>query len=66
MIWLALVAAVFVIGGAWFVAGTLRTRLIVAGLGIASVATYWLVGHPDMGDRPLDRRLAAIEADEDG
>lgn len=62
MIWIALVAVVFVAGGAWLVAKSLRTRAIVAGLGVAAVAIYWFTGHPDMGDRPLDRRLAEVEA----
>ena len=61
MIWIALVAVVFVAGGAWLVAKSMRTRAIVAALGVASVATYWFVGHPDMGDNPLDVRLAAAE-----
>lgn len=62
MIWIALVAVVFVAGGTWFVAKSAKTRAVVAGLGIAAVAIYWFVGHPDMGDRPLDKRLEQIEA----
>ena len=61
MIWIALVAVVFVAGVAWLVAKSTQTRLIVLALGVAGVATYWFVGHPDMGDRPLDVRLAEAE-----
>jgi cytochrome c-type biogenesis protein CcmH/NrfG len=62
LIWIVLVAVVFVAGGAWFAAKTIKTRLAVLGLGIAGVATYWFIGHPDMADRPLEARLDAIEA----
>ncbi len=61
MIWIALVAVVFVAGGAWIVAKSMQTRLIVLALGVASVAAYWFSGHPDMSDRPLDARLAEAE-----
>jgi cytochrome c-type biogenesis protein CcmH/NrfG len=61
LIWIALVAVVFVAGGSWLVAKTVQTRVIVFALGVASVATYWFVGHPDMSDHPLDARLAAAE-----
>ncbi len=61
MIWIALVAVVFVAGGTWLVAKSMQTRLIVLAMGVAGVATYWFVGHPDMGDRPLDVRLAEAE-----
>lgn len=61
MIWIALVAVVFVAGGAWLVAKSMQTRLIVLALGVAGAGTYWLAGHPDMGDRPLDVRLAEAE-----
>jgi cytochrome c-type biogenesis protein CcmH/NrfG len=61
VIWIALVAVVFVAGGAWLVAKSMQTRLVVLALGVASVATYWFMGHPDMSDRPLDARLAEAE-----
>lgn len=61
MIWLAIVAAVFVVGGSWFVAKTLSTRILVGVAGLAAVGTYWVLGKPDMADRPLDVRLAEIE-----
>jgi cytochrome c-type biogenesis protein CcmH/NrfG len=61
LIWILLVAVVFVGGGAWMVARTLQTRLIVAALGVGTVATYWFVGHPGMADEPLEMRLAQIE-----
>ena len=62
MIWILLVAVVFVAGGAWLIAKTMRTRLIVGALGVVAVATYWLVGHPNMADEPLEARLERIEA----
>jgi cytochrome c-type biogenesis protein CcmH len=62
LIWIALVAVVFVAGGSWLVAKSMQTRLVVLGLGLAGVAAYWIVGHPDMSDRPLEARLDAIEA----
>lgn len=62
MIWLVLVAAVFVIGGVWFVSKSTQTRVAVLAVGLASAAGYWLLGRPDMPDRPLDVRLAEIEA----
>jgi cytochrome c-type biogenesis protein CcmH/NrfG len=61
LIWLVLVAVVFVAGGTWLVAKTIQTRLIVAALGVAGIGAYWFIGHPDMSDRPLDVRLAEIE-----
>lgn len=62
MIWLILVAVIFVAGGTWLVAKTTQTRLVVAALGVAGAATYWFIGHPSMSDRPLDVRLAEVRA----
>lgn len=64
MIWIALVAAVFVLGGAWYVAKSTPTRIAVLVIGLGAVAIYWTLGRPDMGDRPLDVRIAEIEARE--
>ena len=64
MIWIALVAAVFVLGGAWFVAKSMPMRIGVLVIGLAAVAIYWALGRPDMGDRPLDVRIAEIQARE--
>ena len=61
MIWLVLVAVVFVAGGAWFIAKSMKTRAIVLVAGLAAVGTYWLLGKPDMHDEPLDGRLVDIE-----
>jgi cytochrome c-type biogenesis protein CcmH/NrfG len=61
LIWLALVAIVFVVGGTWLVTKSTQTRVIVAALGVAGVAAYWFIGHPDMSDRPLDARLVEAE-----
>ena len=62
MIWLVLVAVVFVAGGAWFIAKSMKTRAIVLVAGLAAVGTYWLLGKPDMHDEPLDGRLVDIES----
>jgi cytochrome c-type biogenesis protein CcmH/NrfG len=61
VIWLIIVAVVFVAGGAWLIAKSLRTRLIVAAAGLAAVSGYWLTGKPDMHDEPLSGRLDALE-----
>jgi cytochrome c-type biogenesis protein CcmH/NrfG len=61
LIWLVLVAAVFVGGGAWFVAKSMRTRAVVLVAGLVAVGTYWFLGKPDMGDEPLDTRIEGIE-----
>jgi cytochrome c-type biogenesis protein CcmH/NrfG len=61
LIWIALVAAVFVLGGAWFIAKSTPTRIGVLVIGLGAVAIYWTLGRPDMGDLPLDARIAAIE-----
>jgi cytochrome c-type biogenesis protein CcmH/NrfG len=62
LIWVALVAVVFVAGGAWLIAKSMQTRLIVLGLGIAGVAAYWVYGRPDMSDQPLEARMETIDA----
>jgi cytochrome c-type biogenesis protein CcmH/NrfG len=64
LIWIALVAAVFVLGGAWFIAKSMPTRIGVLVIGLGAVAIYWTLGRPDMGDLPLDVRIAEIEARE--
>jgi cytochrome c-type biogenesis protein CcmH/NrfG len=61
LIWLIVVAVVFVAGGAWFVSRSMMVRGIVAAAGVAAVAGYWLLGKPAMHDTPLDQRLAEIE-----
>lgn len=61
MIWLVLVAVVFVLGGTWFIAKSTQVRVAILVVGLASVAAYWFLGRPDMSDRPLDVRLAEIE-----
>ncbi len=61
MIWILLVAVVFVAGGAWMITRSMQTRAIVAALGVVAVATYWFVGRPGMADEPLESRLVRIE-----
>ena len=61
MIWLILVAAVFVVGGAWFVAKSILMRGIVLFAGLAAVGGYMLLGRPMMHDEPLSGRLKEIE-----
>lgn len=61
MIWLVLVAAVFVLGGAWFVAKSILMRGIVLFAGLAAVGGYMLLGRPMMQDEPLSGRLKEIE-----
>ncbi len=61
MIWLGIVAAVFVAGGAWFVSRSMLVRAVVAAAGVAAVGAYWLLGKPAMHDMPLEQRLAEIE-----
>jgi hypothetical protein len=61
LIWLILVAVVFVAGGTWLFAMSLPMRLAVLGLGLAGAADYWFIGQPGMSDRPLEMRLAEIE-----
>lgn len=62
MIWLILVAVVFVAGGTWFVAKSMQTRAVVLVAGLAAVGTYWLLGQPSMPDEPLEGRIESIEA----
>lgn len=61
MIWIIVVAAVFVAGGVWFLANTTRTRVVVAVAALAAVGGYWVIGRPDMPDEPLAARLDAID-----
>jgi cytochrome c-type biogenesis protein CcmH/NrfG len=61
LIWLILVAVVFVAGGTWLVAKSMPMRLSVLALGVAGVGAYWFIGHPGMSDQPLEARLAEVE-----
>lgn len=64
MIWLILVAVVFVAGGTWLVAKSMQTRAIVLIAGMAAVGAYWLIGKPGMPDDPLGARVEQLEARE--
>ena len=61
MIWLILVAVVFVAGGTWFVAKSMQTRAVVLVAGLVAVGAYWFLGKPDMPDEPYAARLTDIE-----
>ncbi|MDP3492281.1 MAG: hypothetical protein Q8R82_04150 [Hyphomonadaceae bacterium] len=61
MIWLVLVAVVFVAGGTWLVAKSMRTRAVVLVAGLAAVGVYWMLGRPDLPDDPLEGRIESIE-----
>lgn len=39
----------------------MQTRVIVLVAGLAAVGAYWVLGKPDMGDRPLEARVAEVE-----
>lgn len=64
MTWIILVAAVFVLGGAWFIAKSTLVRVGVLIAGLAAAGIYFVLGHPDMGDQPLEARIADIQARE--
>jgi cytochrome c-type biogenesis protein CcmH/NrfG len=61
LIWLVIVAVVFVGGGSFLVAKKWRTRGIVFFAGLAAALVYLIVGKPEMPDEPLAGRLADIE-----
>jgi cytochrome c-type biogenesis protein CcmH len=61
LIWILVVAVVFVAGGAWLVSRSMMVRGIVAAAGVAAVAGYWLLGKPAMHDNPLEQRISEIE-----
>jgi cytochrome c-type biogenesis protein CcmH/NrfG len=61
LIWLIVVAVVIVPGLAWLVARDWRTRGAIAGVGLAAVALYWVMGRPGEFDQPLDGRLHELE-----
>jgi cytochrome c-type biogenesis protein CcmH/NrfG len=61
LIWLVIVAVVFVGGGTFLAARDWKMRGIVAAIGVAAVSAYWLIGKPDMHDDPLEDRIARIE-----
>ncbi len=62
MIWLALVALVFVAGGAWLISRSWLMRGLVFFAGLAAAVVYVAVGRPNMADEPLAGRLNDIEA----
>jgi cytochrome c-type biogenesis protein CcmH/NrfG len=61
LIWLVLVAVVFVVGGAWLVSKSMMVRGIVLFAGVAAAGAYLLLGRPSMHDAPLSSRLKDIE-----
>ena len=62
MIWIALVAAVVVIGGSWFIAKSMRTRAVVFVAALLAAGSYLLLGHPGKLDEPLSGRVSELEA----
>jgi cytochrome c-type biogenesis protein CcmH/NrfG len=62
LIWLVLVAVVFVAGGTWFVAKSMKTRAVVLAAGVMAAAGYLLLGKPSMHDAPLSSRLVGLVA----
>lgn len=66
MIWLIVVAVVFVGGGALLAAREWKMRGVVAAIGLAAVTAYWFIGKPDMHDEPLEGRLEEIEKADPG
>jgi cytochrome c-type biogenesis protein CcmH/NrfG len=61
LIWLALVAVVFVAGGVWFVAKSMLVRGVVLVAGLAAVGAYFLLGKSSMADQPLEARIVQIQ-----
>ncbi len=61
MIWGLAFVGVLVLAGAWFVARSMRSRVIAMGAVVLGVGGYLLVGHPQMGDQPLSQRLDELE-----
>jgi cytochrome c-type biogenesis protein CcmH/NrfG len=60
LIWLILVALVFVGGGSYLVAKTWTTRGIVFFAGVVAALSYIMLGKPDMPDDPLQARLEQL------
>jgi cytochrome c-type biogenesis protein CcmH/NrfG len=61
LIWLIVVAVVFVGGGAMLAARDWKMRGLIAAVGVAAVGGYWLIGRPDLHDDPMVERIARIE-----
>jgi cytochrome c-type biogenesis protein CcmH/NrfG len=61
MIWLVVVAVLVVGAGAWFVAKSMAVRVAVFASGVLAVGAYFVLGHPDRPDEPLERRIAELE-----
>jgi cytochrome c-type biogenesis protein CcmH/NrfG len=62
MIWIALIAAALVGGGAFLFARTWRGRAVLAASLAAGVGVYWMLGRPGVPDQPLASRVDTIEA----
>jgi len=60
LIWLILVALVFVGGGSYLVARTWTTRGIVFFAGVIAALSYIMMGKPSMPDDPLQARIEQL------
>ncbi len=61
MIWIILIAAAIVAGGAWFVSKSMAVRAAVLAAGVIGVGCYMLLGKPADPDEPLAQRLDELE-----
>lgn len=59
--WIAAIAVVLAAGATFFLAKSRNSRIVVLACFLAAAGAYWVIGRPDMPDRPLAGRLAEIE-----
>lgn len=61
MIWVLILVALALLAASWFIANTMRARVIAMGAVVVGFGAYLLVGEPQMGDQPLSERLDDLE-----